>query len=251
MPSPSVRECELFALATGAWTATGSLGVPRAGHSVTTLADGRVLAAGGSSTWPNAYTGGPKALSSAELFSPGSDVWTATGSMAEARYAHAATLLPDGRVMVTGGVSNTSTLSSCELYDPATGLWSSAPSMGAPRSFHRSTALPGARVLVTGGFASDQRSAYIMTEMLSVADNAWQPAGPMGVGRSSHSATLLPDGRVVAIGGLNTLLVCDFCARAHCLGYLGGGDYVDLFDPQVPLIACCCAVVAHEFSSIY
>ena len=50
----------------------------------------------------------------------------ATGSLATARAIHTATLLPNGKVLVAGGVSDQLvSLSSAELYDPATGTWSS------------------------------------------------------------------------------------------------------------------------------
>ncbi|CAF1109560.1 unnamed protein product [Didymodactylos carnosus] len=62
-----------------------------------------------------ALTGG-YGLSSCEVYDPPSNTWTPVASMSSARYAHTATLLSSGKVLVAGGYSSNS-LSSCEVYD--------------------------------------------------------------------------------------------------------------------------------------
>ena len=59
-------------------------------------------------------------LGSAEVYDPNTGQWTTTDSLDTARYNHTTTLLPDGRVLVTGGVG-AAYLSSAELYDPVGG----------------------------------------------------------------------------------------------------------------------------------
>src|SRR5947209_4551246 len=62
-------------------------------------------------------------VAAAQVFSP-------TGSMSVARYFQTGTLLPNGKVLITGGADPTgSSLASAELYDPVTGTFSSAGSM--------------------------------------------------------------------------------------------------------------------------
>ena len=106
------------------------------------LPNGKVLVAGGSND---------NSLASAELYDPASGTWTTTGSLANARYFHTATLLPNGKVLVAGGYSAGSYLASAELYDPASGTWTATGSLADARRFHTATLLPNGKVLVAGG----------------------------------------------------------------------------------------------------
>src|SRR5207245_8581076 len=64
---------------------------------------------------------------------------------------HTATLLPGGKVLVSGGiVSGATYLSSAELYDPVSGTWAPTCSMSMGRYRHRATLLPNGKVLVVG-----------------------------------------------------------------------------------------------------
>lgn len=97
---------------------------PRWGHTGTSLADGRVLAAGG-------YGGGSNnVVDSAEVYDPASAIWTRTRPMSTPRAFHAAALLPDGTVLVAGGFNaQFMTVASAERYDPKTGRFSDAGMM--------------------------------------------------------------------------------------------------------------------------
>jgi len=110
------------------------------------LNDGRVLMVGGDED-------GGNALSSAEIYDPASGRFSATSSLATSRTYHAATLLSDGRVLVTGGEASYSgdTRSSAELYDPASGTFSPTGSMTVPRAYHTATLLADGSVLIAAG----------------------------------------------------------------------------------------------------
>src|SRR5207247_8542006 len=94
------------------------------------LRDGRGVVAGGSDRCGHMWT-------SAELFDPTSGTWTSTGTLSVGREASAAALLPDGRVLLAGGMSAYPfpSLASAELYDPATATWSATGSMADQRTW--------------------------------------------------------------------------------------------------------------------
>ncbi len=74
------------------------------------------------------------------------------GSLVTGRISHTATLLPNGKVLATGGQDNNSgALASAELYDPASGTWTATGSLATARYFHTATLLPNGKVLVAGG----------------------------------------------------------------------------------------------------
>ncbi|MEO8639763.1 MAG: kelch repeat-containing protein, partial [Chloroflexota bacterium] len=110
---------ELYDPVSGTWTATGSMGGARYGHTASRLLDGRVLVVGGFNTDLNG-TNGP--VASAQLYDPGSGSWSATANAVEPRAGATATILSDGMVLVTGGIDiNGTALTTAELYDPGSG----------------------------------------------------------------------------------------------------------------------------------
>ncbi len=140
---------EVYDPAVGTFSPTGMMIYPDAvvERSATLLASGKVVFAGGESDDGKLYP-------NAELYDPSAGNFAATGSMAEPRKAHAATLLPDGRVLITGGdleMATRGTYQSAELYDAASGTFSSAGNMTMRRSYHAATLLKDGRVLITGG----------------------------------------------------------------------------------------------------
>jgi len=84
--------------------------------------------------------------------------WRLTNPMAFRRKALNATLLPDGKVLITGGSSSdifddpSQAVFEAEIWDPATESWSTMAPMKTSRLYH-STALllPDGRVFVSGG----------------------------------------------------------------------------------------------------
>src|SRR2546423_8410992 len=87
-----------------------------------------------------------------------------TGSLNIGRYLHTATLLPNGKMLVTGGYDGVNYLTSAELYDPAGGTWSATGSLTTARTQYTTTLLPNGKVLLAGG--RDVKGRYNRTELL-------------------------------------------------------------------------------------
>ncbi len=114
------------------------------------------------------------------------------------RSGHAATLLADGRVLVTGGSGS----ATAEIYDPSTNSWSSTGSLVANRSRHTATLLGDGRVLVTGGLATPTGSVLSSAEIYNPATGTFSALlDTLASPRTDHRAVLLTTGKVLIAGG--------------------------------------------------
>jgi len=204
-----VATAERYDPATHVFTSTsGSMQSARESHTATLLPNGRILITGGFAGGGNCCSNGVLAL--AELYNTtasgfsAADTFSSTGSMGTARTAHTATVLPNGTILIVGGVSNGDTvLASAELYDPATETFSPTGSMAVLRASHTATLLPSGKVLVAGG--SNLSSGVVSsTELYDPTTGAFSPTSPMGTARQAHTATLLGTGQVLVVGGLTS-----------------------------------------------
>ena len=203
---------EVYDPTTGTFSRTGSMRAAREYHTATLLDDGRVLIAGGLSgpalkvagevtlaSFQTADT--TTALASAEIYDPATGTFSKADSMGTGRLRHTATMLQDGRVLVTGaGAEGLANSTSAELYDPATDRWSPTGSMAKGRSSHTATLLGDGRVLILGG-ASAGDAISRSAELYDPRSGTFSLAGSMDDRRDGHTATLLPDGRVLITGG--------------------------------------------------
>lgn len=132
-----------------------------------------------------------------------------SASMHDARASHTATLLRDGRVLITGGmVENGVFLSSAELYDPKTARFESLPPMKEARTSHTAALLPDGRVVIAGGISGREfvdgnwRGISATTiEIYDPVQRRFTTSGRLQVPGTSHAAITLADGRVVFLGG--------------------------------------------------
>jgi Galactose oxidase, central domain/Bacterial Ig-like domain (group 2) len=185
-PDPTLAaQSEQFDPATGTFRPDGT--ISRAYHTATVLSNGDVLIAGGAIDWITRVS-----TDSAFLLKAGSGILQQTGNMISARYGHTATLLQNGKVLITGGATPSVT-ATAELYDPVSGTFAPAGNMTVPRTFHTATLLVSSKVLVTGWWGS--------AELYDPATNSFTATGSMAGSRFDCTATLLPNGKVLVAGG--------------------------------------------------
>jgi len=198
---------ELYDPTTGTFALTAHPNERRGWHSATLLADGRVLIAGGQHYLP--YPTPPpevflQSLTSAEIYDPASATFTLTGSMHQDRTGHAASRLPDGRVLVVGGTMTWpdqpgygECLASAEIYDPASGAFSMTASMADIRC----DLWCGTAPVLANGTVLIASNAENRAELYDPASATFSPTGNMVEARGAASVTKLSDGRVLVAGG--------------------------------------------------
>ncbi len=191
-----------------AWTTVAPMSTVRIRHTATALPDGTILVVGGGTTQGSSPTSPTEVV---ERFDPQTRRWSRAAPLRPGRESHTATLLPDGRLLVTGGYTGEQgsyrETALAALYDPRTDTWAAAGSMAVPRIGHQATLLRDGRVLVTGGtrYETAGRITYAEAEIYDPATNRWMPTAPLLTARRFHGAVPLPDGRVLVVGGVGPI----------------------------------------------
>jgi hypothetical protein len=157
MTGPNSLTRYLSTAGNGSWTNVADTGTGMRDYGTAVMYDdGRILLAGGGGP-----TNSAQVMNLSGNFTDPADrytvKWMPTNPMVNPRKQLNATLLPDGKVLVTGGTSigfsdPQGAVYAAELWDPSTGQWSTLASAARPRLYHSTAVLlPDGRVLTGGG----------------------------------------------------------------------------------------------------
>ena len=202
----ATERVEIFDPQTNSWTEASPLEFDRSSHMAQLLDDGRVLVAGGGGGEDGAHPG-----ADAVLYDPMTNTWSPSGAMITPRIFGQSVLLPDGRILVTGGMAIKDEAqqilsASSEIYDPATNEWTAAADLPQSRYGFSLVVVPDGQVLAVGGSRDwdcclSQDSMVREIESYDLSSNQWQIVGQIPKPSEFATASLLPDGRLWIAGG--------------------------------------------------
>ena len=217
----SILSAEVYDPVAQTWSSAGDMNISRREHTATILNNGNVLVVGGQH--------GGEITSLVEIFDPKIDrwdsynlegQWTDASVMNMPRKNHTSTLLPDGSVLIVGGITRTDdvdTSGPTQLLDQAEryfvgGIkkWTLAGEMLNTRTGHTASLLSDGIVLIAGGGSVAEENGekelkhLKSTETYDYRANTWIKSQSMNISRWEHTATVLPSGDVLVVGGENS-----------------------------------------------
>jgi uncharacterized repeat protein (TIGR01451 family) len=199
------RESTFFNPATESWSAGPLMQDGRYYPTTTTLPDGRILVAGGTTTCSTCFA------DDIEIYDPATNVWTPLAASAQHTFKYYPHLyvLPDGRILVA---AQDDRAIPTEVLDLTTQTWTTIDARLIDG--HSSVMyLPG-KVMKCGRATADNpgQPSLATTYVLDTAQPspAWEATGSMASPRSHHNLTILPDGQVLVTGGGRTTDKSDF-----------------------------------------
>ncbi|MBI5631159.1 MAG: fibronectin type III domain-containing protein [Elusimicrobia bacterium] len=229
------NEAEIYYSTAGAWRPISSMNLARALHTSTLLQDGRILVSGG--------VNASGVLARNEIYNPVTGAWTMATCLnnaadpcagsAKRSHSHSATLLMDGRVLLTGGNDGFGETAYSLIYDPVANTWTDTGALvpgrplNTPRFSHTATLLPNGNVIIAGG-AQALGNTLNSCETFDVATSSWQVSGNMSASRGYHTTSLAKDGNLYAIGGYSGAA---FLSSAERLYFTGSPDAASLGAP--------------------
>lgn len=193
----TLNSVEIYDPEADTWTNVADTIHSRRNSILATLADGRVVAAGGQDSLT---------VSTAEIFDPTRNQWTELPPLNVGRESAMWVSLDDGRLFVfgggnslVGGTTGTFELASAEIYDPELNEWILVEPMSQEEvSWEGWVKLNDGRVLLTGG---DFARPIKLVQIFDPATDSWELSTELPKPTGGGATVLLPDGNVLVAGG--------------------------------------------------
>jgi hypothetical protein len=140
---------EAYDTATGVWTSGPPMPTARWVLAAATALDGKIYVTGGDTGYPSSSP-----TATVEVFDPSTSTWAEFPSLSTPRRGAPASLGPDGRILVVGGVNDSAYLASSEAYGPEIAVAPSSGASGSSASVSGSNFAGNATVPIYWGSAS-------------------------------------------------------------------------------------------------
>ena len=196
-----VATAELYDPDKGLFTAAGNMTSPRMGHTATVLPDGKVLIAGGTVSTGQGFV----ASNGAEIYDPSTGAFSATGDMIGKHVCQQASLLNNGKVLITGGaVGADDRVPNAELYDPDAGTFAATGPYVTDTQLYGFNTCQGSQ----SALLADGRVLIVFeaggAELYDPSHDTFTRTGnpiPASYGDGLPTATLLMSGNLLVAGG--------------------------------------------------
>lgn len=169
-----------------------------------------------------------------EIFDPLKNMFYSAGHLRIKRFNYAASLLPDGKILIAGGRTFESNKggygiasSDAEIYDPKTGSSVITNSLIKPRFDCTAISLKNGKVIILGGQNLEYKVNEI--EIYDPKTGVFSLGGKMLAKRNNFTATLMPDDNILIIGGLNS--VAKYNPKTKKLTFSDGLD-TEMYDSK-------------------
>ncbi|MGL5003103.1 MAG: Kelch repeat-containing protein, partial [Casimicrobium sp.] len=176
---------EVFDIVAGGSPPSINMPEAHANHTATLMPTGAVLAVGGRASATSAT-----ATTVLSRVNEASNGVTSAGGACGASFFNTVTLLPDGRLLIVGGLAPGNVrLNTVQLFNPANGSCANLTPLAVTRDRHAATLLPNGKLLITGGLESNSL-ARNSAELYDPIANTTTPLPSMQRARFAHSQTL-------------------------------------------------------------
>jgi hypothetical protein len=198
----NLNTAEIYHAADGTFSAPVTMTSAHVAHTATLFTSGplqgKVLVVGGDVFGES--TNVPTNV--AELYDPVANTFTATGPLNVARSNHVAVLLPNGKVLIAGGVNGSNQAEvSAELYDPVAQTFSFTSSLAFAQSSPAAVLLANGQVLVLGGTGSAGQDNQ--AQMYNPVSGTFSTILGMVSPRADFPVVTLSDGTLLITGGFD------------------------------------------------